>query len=762
METHVLGFPRIGSNRELKKGVESYWKGISSPQDLFELCKKLKLENWEIQKKSGLTLVTTGDFSLYDHVLDTLWMFGAIPERFQNQKTVNYPDTYFQMARGDTQNNISAMEMTKWFDTNYHYIVPEFTPDMKLKLSTKTIIEDTRLAISQGYQVKPVLLGPITFLSLGKEYGGKNRWDMLSDLIQSYQDVLSELSLFCDWIQIDEPVLCTDMTKEASALFAPTLQTLKAVVPQTKILLASYFGSLDNNMDLALSSGCDAIHLDLVRGKDQLDDVLNHLPQGMSLSAGLVDGRNIWKNDLKQSLFDIEKIIHKIGKDRLLISSSCSLLHTPVDLNNERDLDPEIKSWMSFAVQKCREIGILGEAIAGEYPEDEIKANEEALLNRQQNKNIFRKEVRDRIHQISPAMLSRKSKYPIRKDKQRHWLKLPMLPMTTIGSFPQTDEIRNARAHFKQNIINSESYENFLKQEIATIVSRQESLGLDVLVHGEPERNDMVEYFGQQMEGFCFTQNGWVQSYGSRCVKPPIIYGDVSRPHPMTVKWITYAQSLTTKPMKGMLTGPVTILCWSFVRNDLARSEVCKQISLAIRDEVMDLEKAGIKIIQIDEAALREGLPLRKIEKEDYLRWAVDSFKLASSGVSDDTQIHTHMCYSEFNAIIEWIAQMDADVISIESSRSKMELLSAFKSFQYPNEVGPGIYDIHSPRVPTLFEIKRLIRKALEVVPIDQLWINPDCGLKTRKWSEVLPSLRNMVQATHEMRVEGRVQGVIQ
>ncbi len=754
MKTHILGFPRIGANRELKKALESYWKGDIDAQELSRVGNEIKEQNWKIQKEAGLDTVTTGDFSYYDQVLDTIAMLGAVPERFDyNTRDIPFA-TYFQMARGTTSDNLPAMEMTKWFDSNYHYIVPEFTESTRFKRMSDKILEETRHAQSLGYQVKPVLVGPITFLALGKSLDGVDRWKFLDEIVSIYKEIIAELSVTCQVIQIDEPVLCTDMSVEAKKAFPLAWKSLRESAGNSRLLLAAYFGALEDNLDLALSSHCDILHLDLVRGTGQLEEVLQKLPEYMALSLGVVDGRNIWKTNLDKVLTELNALKERINPDRLIVSSSCSLLHSPVDLAGEIKLDESIKNWMAFAVQKCHEVAVIGEVLHGGNRDYELMLNARAIGDRAQHPELTRDDVRERTAAVTPEMLKRKGSYHERKEEQTEWLKLPAFPTTTIGSYPQTREIRSTRFKFKKGEIDKDSYELFIKERIKETVKKQEELGLDVLVHGEPERNDMVEYFGQQLDGFCFTQNGWVQSYGSRCVKPPVIYGDVHRPHPMTVDWITYAQSLTQKPMKGMLTGPVTILCWSFVRDDLPRADVCQQIALAIRDEVLDLEKAGVKIIQIDEAALREGLPLKKSGHESYLHWAVDCFRLAVSGVENSTQIHSHMCYSEFNAIIEWIARMDADVISIESSRSKMELLDAFERFDYPNGIGPGVYDIHSPRIPNADEITDLLRKALKVVAPERLWVNPDCGLKTRGWQETAESLKNMVAAAHTLRAE--------
>lgn len=753
MKSHVPGFPRIGAQRELKKALEDHWKGALSEKELAEKGRELRKRNWQIQKDAGLTFVATGDFSLYDHVLDITSMLGAIPERFRSEPDSPDPDAYFKMARGDIRKNIPAMDMTKWFDTNYHYIVPEITPDMKMELSSEKILNETREALSLGFSPKPVLVGPITWLSLAKEYNGADKWGKIDEILAVYSQVIGDLSSLCQWIQIDEPILSTNMHPEAKKAFVPALKNLKKASGKTKILLATYFGEAGQNLKYMLESGCDGIHLDLDRGIGQLDEVLASIPKAMVFSAGIVNGRNIWRADLEKAVSTLKKITAIKNPGEIMVSSSCSLLHVPVDLSLEADLDPEIKSWMSFAVQKCREVATLEAIVSGkDRHEDDVAASKKALENRAESEKVHSDAVKKRTENISKDMFSRKSPFAERNKIQKKELKLPFLPLTTIGSFPQTREIRSARLDFRKGRISAKDYEDFMKEKIKEAVDIQERLGFDVLVHGEPERNDMVEYFGEQLEGFCFTSNGWVQSYGSRCVKPPVIYGDVSRPGPMTLKWILYAQFLSKKPVKGMLTGPVTILCWSFERDDLERSEVCRQIALAIRDEVKDLEEAGINIIQIDEAAFREGMPLDTKGGREYLKWAVESFRLSSSCVSDSTQIHTHMCYSEFNEIMPGIAAMDADVISIESSRSGMELLNAFADFKYPGEIGPGIYDIHSPRVPSEEEMKALIEKALKVIPAERLWINPDCGLKTRAWPETLKSLENMVKAARQIR----------
>lgn len=755
MIKHILGFPRIGARRELKKSLEAYWNGKSSLKELEATCRMLRKHNWAIQKHAGLSFVATGDFSLYDHVLDITAMIGAVPERFGHTEGVIDADTYFMMARGDSASNTPAMEMTKWFNTNYHFIVPEIDSFTVPRLACGKILEETREALSQGYQPKPSLVGPVTYLSLCKGVDGFDCWKLCEGITAVYAEIFSELGKICDWIQVDEPILCGDMSPSAREAFLPVYKKLVGAAGSAKLLMTTYFDDLDENLDIALTSGCAGIHVDLIRGRNQLDHILDQLPFDMVLSAGIVDGRNIWKTDFEKALSILYKIIDRVGADRLMVGSSCSLLHCPVDLDSEHSLDPELRNWMAFASQKCDEINLLGEVLNGKDCTGALEENARAIYSRKTSTRVIDKQVLQRCRQTGEGMIRRNSPYRNRK-KAQSWLHLPLFPTTTIGSFPQTTEIRTRRKQFRNGEITAQEYNAFLKKTIENTVKKQEELGLDVLVHGEPERNDMVEYFAQQMNGFCFTSNGWVQSYGSRCIKPPIIFGDVSRPAPMTVKWITFAQSLTNRPMKGMLTGPVTMTCWSFIRDDMDRRDVCKQIALAIRDEVSDLETAGIRIIQIDEAAFSEGMPLKNRDRKAYLRWAVEAFRLATSVVDDSTQIHTHMCYSEFNDIIQSISEMDADVITIESSRSRMELLDAFRDFEYPSQIGPGVYDIHSPRVPTREEIYGLLKKALHFIPPERLWVNPDCGLKTRCWAEVNDSLRNMVDATISLREDQR------
>lgn len=761
IKTASLGFPRIGANRELKKAVESFWKNSSNESDLKATAQSIRAHNWQLQKNSGIDYIPSNDFSFYDQVLDNIALFGAIPERFaKNFKFIlgqNVDlDLLFAMARGAQKDKIdvTAMEMTKWFDTNYHYLVAEFSANQKFKISSTKIFDEFLEAKKSGIETRPVILGPITFLLLGKSTDSSNRLDLLDNLLEAYQELFARLAqIGVQDVQIDEPFLVTDLAKESVLAYIKAYSKLKKFAGSIKLHLATYFEELDENADLAFGLQTDSVHVDLVRAPQQFEKVLNLVRDNQTLSLGLVDGRNIWINNLENSIAVVKKAIAKLGEKRVIVAPSCQLLHVPVDLANETTLDNEIKSWLSFATQKLQEIVVIAKACGSESSAvlKQLEDNKKALANRRVSLKIHDQEVKKRVAQIDENLLNRNSDYQQRKKIQKA-LNLPILPTTTIGSFPQTKEVRKARADFKSGAISSENYEKFIKEETARTVKFQEEIGLDVLVHGEFERNDMVEYFGEQLSGFCFTKNGWVQSYGSRCVKPPVIFGDVSRPKAMTVEWAKYAQSLTSKIMKGMLTGPITILQWSFVRDDQPRKNTALQIAFAIRDEVQDLEKAGIKIIQIDEAALREGLPIRHKNWKEYLKWAVDAFRITASVAHDKTQIHTHMCYSEFNDIISAIADMDADVISIETSRSQMELLNAFVNFKYPNEIGPGVYDIHSPRVPAHDEMEKLLNKALKVLDPEQIWVNPDCGLKTRDWPETKLALHGMVEATKKVR----------
>jgi 5-methyltetrahydropteroyltriglutamate--homocysteine methyltransferase len=763
MITHNLGFPRIGAKRELKKALELFWSGKTSEQELQSASAALRKENWFTQKAAGLDLIPSNDFSLYDHVLDTCSLVGAVPDRFAWKDTHVDLDTYFAMARGRATNSDdccpqppTALEMTKWLDTNYHYLVPEFTQDQQFRFSATKPLAEFSEAKSLGILTKVVLLGPITFLLLGKARGTNfDRLALLPRLLPVYEQVVSNLAaLGATWVQFDEPILVTDLAEGADVAFANTYSRLRAAAPSVHIMLATYFGDLGSNLGIAARMPVDALHIDLVRAPRQLESVVNAISPGVQLSLGLVNGRNIWKNDYENSLRLIKTAKDRIGSDRLMIAPSCSLLHTPVSLAHETQLDEELRNWLAFSQEKLMEVVTLRDLAAGKANDKALTENQSAIQSRRNSPRVHNRAVQARAGATTQADLSRQSSYEVRRTKQSARLQLPVLPTTTIGSFPQTEEIRAARARFKKGELSAAQYDAFLKEHTVKCVRVQEEIGLDVLVHGEFERNDMVEYFGEQLDGFAFTQNGWVQSYGSRCVKPPIIFGDVHRPKPMTVEWARYAQSVTRKLMKGMLTGPITILQWSFVRDDQPRSETARQIAWAIRDEVRDLESGGLQIIQIDEPALREGLPLRKSDWSEYLRWAVDAFRLCSSAVREETQIHTHMCYCEFDDIISSIAELDADVISIETSRSDMELLATFGRFKYPNEIGPGVWDIHSPRVPSTEEMLDLIRAATKVIRRERLWINPDCGLKTRRWEEVLPALKNLVAAARTARTE--------
>lgn len=760
--TGNLGYPRLGSKRELKWALESYWSGKSNQADLLETGKKLRLAHWRIQQDAGIDIIPSNDFSFYDHVLDISCMVGAIPSRYSPLADSSYLDLYFAMARGAQQSdlNLSAMEMTKWFDTNYHYIVPEIDKDQSFQLTSTKVINEFIEAKEAGIHTRPVLLGPVSYLLLSKSSSPDGvPLDTLPGLLSVYVEILQRLSTAgADWAQMDEPCLVLDLDQTTRKAFSDTYGQLSQVAG-IRIMLTSYFGSLGENLSLAAQLPVAGLHVDLIRAPQQLDDVLAQLTDGKILSLGLVDGRNVWRTDLDAALAKIQKAISALGADRIQIAPSCSLMFSPHDLDLEIKLDDELRSWLAFARQKLDELTALKQAVNRgiESVAESFSVSREALKSRQNSQRTQNPQVRTRLDALDETMLRRSHEYKARKTAQAQKLSLPPLPTTTIGSFPQTPEIRAYRSAKNKGSLTQEKYDELMKAEIARTIQMQEDIGLDVLVHGEFERTDMVEYFGERLTGIAFTQHGWVQSYGSRAVRPPIIFGDVSRPAPMTVAWSAYAQSLTDKPVKGMLTGPVTILEWSFVRDDQPRASTCRQIALAIRDETLDLERAGIQIIQIDEPAFREGLPLRRTEQENYLEWAIECFKLASSGVRDETQIHTHMCYAEFDNIIEAIGRMDADVISVEASRSKMELLDTFEQYQYPNDIGPGIYDIHSPNIPSQAEMEALIEKAAQVVPLERLWINPDCGLKTRQWEQVVPALTSMVNAarTYRQQLEG-------
>jgi 5-methyltetrahydropteroyltriglutamate--homocysteine methyltransferase len=749
-----LGYPRVGAHRELKKASEQYWAGKASREDLFTVARKIREQNWKLQQEAGIDLIPCNDFSFYDQVLDTSLMLGVIPQRYNAVLTENPAnkeiDLYFAMARGYQKDglDITAMEMTKWFDTNYHYIVPEFTANQQFRIFSDKVFDEFNLAKQiTGIIPKPVLIGPVSYLLLGKEKeAGFDKIDLIKKIVPVYIEILKKLKAQgAVWVQIDEPFLALDLSQKEKEAFVYAYKEIKKHCPELKTLLTTYFESLHENTSLAVNLPVCALHIDLVRAPNQLDAVLTQLPKETSLSLGVVDGRNIWKNDYIRSIAHIKKAIAVIGKERVMIAPSSSLLHTPFDLDLETAIEPEIKNWMAFAKQKLNEVNELAQII--DSNNDLLKNNIEAISTRNLSKLIHKQAVKNRTEAITDADANRSSEFNERQKIQQQKFKLPIFPTTTIGSFPQTDDIRQLRAKLKKGELTNEQYDAEIEKATIDAIRWQEEIGIDVLVHGEFERNDMVEYFGEKLDGFLFTKNGWVQSYGSRCVKPPVIYGDVSRPADMTVKWSSFAQANTNKLMKGMLTGPVTILQWSFVRDDQPRSETTNQIAFAIRDEVVALEKAGIKVIQIDEPAIREGLPLRKADWPAYLNWAVKAFRISAGGVQNETQIHTHMCYSEFNDIIEHIAQMDADVITIETSRSQMELLQAFSHFKYPAEIGPGVYDIHSPRIPTVNEMVSLLEKAAALLPVGNIWVNPDCGLKTRKWPETQAALQNMVAA---------------
>jgi 5-methyltetrahydropteroyltriglutamate--homocysteine methyltransferase len=743
-----LGFPRIGSHRELKQALESYWSGGTGAEVLLRTAQFLRARHWFTQQKAGIDHIPSNDFSLYDQMLDTIAMLGAVPPRFGHTGGEVPLDLYFAMARG--KENAPAMEMTKWFDTNYHYIVPELTAQTDFRLSSHKALDEYKEAKFLGIATRPVLMGPVTFLKLAKMRDGSDRWALLPRLLAVYREVLASLAQAgAQWVQVDEPVLVSDLDDAARAALKAAYAGL-ADMP-VKIMLATYFGAVGDNLPALAGLPVEGVHVDLVRAPGQLEEVCRAIPRGTVLSLGVVNGRNIWR----AALTDAERLIEQARELRgvsLMIAPSCSLLHVPVDLGIETKLDAELKDWLAFAVQKLDEVAALARAANGERDSRTFLDNARALGSRATSPRIHDPAVKARLAAVTPQMALRLPAFQERIALQQSLLKLPLLPTTSIGSLPQTRDLRDVRARFRKGEIDKCAYEKILEEKTAEAMRWQDEIGIDVPVHGEFERNDMVEYFGEQLKGFAFTEKAWVQSYGSRCVKPPIIYGDVSRPKPMTLQWTQIAQRYTKKPVKGMLTGPVTILQWSFVRDDQPRRDTCRQIALAIRDEVTDLEKAGVKLIQIDEAALREGLPIRKADWKSYLDWAGEAFRLTASGVGARTQIHTHMCYSEFNDIIDAVAAMDADVISIETSRSAMELLEAFANFSYPNDIGPGVYDIHSPRVPSQQEMEALLEKALTVLKPQQLWVNPDCGLKTRGWAEVKPALVSMVAAAKAVR----------
>ncbi|SFY33061.1 methionine synthase (B12-independent) [Pseudomonas sp. NFACC49-2] len=762
---HTLGFPRIGADRELKKALEAYWKGDLDTAGLQAVGRELRARHWQLQKDAGIDLLPVGDFAWYDQVLSHTLTLGAVPERFHATLDAHGQpslDTLFAMARGATVSCCSAehgqtqhaQELTKWFDTNYHYLVPEFCAGQTFSLSWSQLFDEVDEAHALGHRVKPVIIGPLTYLWLGKAKGQDfDRLELLERLLPVYGEILNRLKAQgVEWVQIDEPILTLDLPQAWKNAFERAYHILQ--YSPLKKLVATYFSGLQDNLGLAVGLPVDGLHIDAVRAPEQLGQVLDRLPSYKILSVGLVNGRNVWRCELEQALAQLQPAQERFG-DNLWVSTSCSLLHSPVDLEREDRLDPELKGWLAFAVQKCGEVAVLRDALnvpLAPGARQALAESRDAQARRAASTRIHKPEVQARLAAIGPQDSQRRSPFAQRIEQQRARLKLPAFPTTTIGSFPQTPAIRLARQAYRQGKLSANDYQDAMHTEIRHAVQIQERLGLDVLVHGEAERNDMVEYFAEQLDGYAFTRFGWVQSYGSRCVKPAIIYGDISRPKAMTVDWIRYAQSLTDKVMKGMLTGPVTMLMWSFPREDVSRQTQAQQLALALRDEVLDLEAAGIRIVQIDEAAFREGLPLRRGQWQEYLDWAVEAFRLSASGVRDETQIHTHMCYSEFNDVIQAIADMDADVITIETSRSDMELLDAFEAFDYPNDIGPGVYDIHSPRVPDTAEMVALVSKAVERIPAEQLWINPDCGLKTRAWPETEAALVNMVAAARQLR----------
>ncbi|NOI13209.1 5-methyltetrahydropteroyltriglutamate--homocysteine S-methyltransferase [Vibrio hepatarius] len=755
--THILGYPRIGEKRELKFALEKYWRGEIDQAELKNVGSDLRQKNWDTQAQAGLSFVTAGDFAWYDHVLTTTLLLGHVPKRHRN----GFPDldTLFKVGRGQSQASCgcstgsAASDMTKWFNTNYHYIVPEFSKDDSFEVSWPQLFEEVNEATKAGHKVKPVLLGPISYLYLGKEVEeGFDRLTLLPRLLTAYQQILAKLAKQgVEWVQIDEPILSLELEKTWLDSFKLAYQVIRSDV---KVLLTTYFDSVTDSLDKIVELDVDGLHVDLSAAPTQLQQVADKLPEGWVLSAGVVNGRNVWRADLTTLRETLQPIKDKLG-DKLWVASSCSLLHSPVDLDLEPSLSKDVQSWFAFAKQKVTEVALLGKALDGD--QEAILACDTysaPIQARKTSKEVNKPQVQARLSKVTQALAERSAPYAERAAHQSEVLGLPLFPTTTIGSFPQTSEIRVQRSAYRAGKLSESEYVEALKGHIADAVKRQEALDLDVLVHGEAERNDMVEYFAENLAGFQTTKFGWVQSYGSRCVKPAIVVADIEREKPMTVEWSTYAQSLTSKQMKGMLTGPVTILCWTFPREDISRKEIADQLALALRDEVSDLQDAGINIIQIDEPAIREGLPLKKRDHAEYLNWAVNAFKISAASAKPETQIHTHMCYSEFNEIIDSVAALDADVITIETSRSNMELLKAFEEFNYPNEIGPGVYDIHSPNIPSEDWIEGLINKAAEKIPAKRLWVNPDCGLKTRNWAETEASLANMVSAAKKLRKE--------
>ena len=753
VETALLGFPRIGPHRELKQALERRWSGRTSVEDLDATAKSIRREHIVGAANAGVDVIPCNDFSLYDHVLDTAVMVGAVPARFAAVSPVGH-ERYFAMARGTS--TVKPLEMTKWFDTNYHYLVPEIDAGTKFALHAAKVLTELRDAGEWGVRARPVVLGPMSFLLLAKSRDSRISLPALLDrLVPIYEELLATIAdAGATEVQVDEPCLVTDLTDDELTAFERAWRRLVEARPDLLLTLTTYFGTLGPDLDRIFALPAAAFHLDIVRGPQQLAEAVGALSASAQLSLGVIDGRNVWTADLESLIAEIEPVIERLGSDRVRIATSCSLLHVPYSARREERLDARVRPWLAFGQEKIDELQLLKAALCADHlaRRELIASNHAAVTSRRTSTLTHDAAVGGRHRAHRPQDLERQAPYARRAEVQAERLRLPELPTTTIGSFPQTQEIRDARRRHDSGALSTEEYEAFLRDQIRSVIAFQDRLGFDILVHGESERNDMVQYFAEQLEGFVISAHGWVQSYGSRCVKPPILFGDVSRPKPMTVRWWIHAQSCTDKPVKGMLTGPVTILQWSFVRDDQPRSVTCQQIAFAIRDEALDLEAAGAQVIQIDEAALREGLPLRRAEQEDYVCWAVDCFRLAANGVGDGTQLHSHMCYSEFNEMIEHIARMDADVISIEASRSQMDLLDSFRDFRYPNAIGPGVYDIHSPRVPTVEEIVALLREAETRLPREQLWVNPDCGLKTRRWEDVIPALEHLIAAARAVR----------
>jgi 5-methyltetrahydropteroyltriglutamate--homocysteine methyltransferase len=755
VQSAVLGFPRMGANRDLKKATEAYWGGKISQAELLEEAKRLRLAHWKIQKDAGVDSIASGDFALYDHILNHIQDFGAVPERY-TKDGLDLVDQYFAMGRGHQKDGIDvpSLEMVKWFDSNYHYVKPTFQDGQVFKLAeTPKVVADFNEAKAAGIITRPVVVGPVTFLHLGKADRGQSvdPIDLLDSLLPIYEQLLTQLKdAGAETVQIDEPILVFDLPEKSKAAFKPAYEkfaSLGSKIPN--LVFSTYFGDIVHNLDL-LPQSVYGVHIDLVRNPEQLDTVIGALGSKTVLSAGIVDGRNIWKTNFKRAIETVEAAIQKLGKDRVIVATSSSLIHTPHTLASEKKLDPEVADWFSFASEKAVEIALIAKAVT-EGPaavREQLEANAKSMQARATSKRTNDPKVKERQSKVTEQDYKRKSEFPTRISQQQDKLKLPLFPTTTIGSFPQTKDIRVQRNKFTKGEITEAKYDKFIEKEIDDNVKIQEELDLDVFVHGEPERNDMVQFFGERLDGYAFTTFAWVQSYGSRCVRPPIIVGDISRPAPMTVKESKYAVSVSKKPMKGMLTGPVTCLRWSFPRDDVHQSVQAEQLALALRDEVVDLEKAGVSVIQVDEPALREGLPLRSgKERTAYLDWAVKAFRLSTAGVEDATQIHSHFCYSEFQDFFYAIAALDADVLSIENSKSDAKLLRVFVDSAYPRHIGPGVYDIHSPRVPSEQEIKDRVEEMLQYLKPEQLWIDPDCGLKTRQWKETKEALTNMVNA---------------